>query len=71
MLLLLCEDYSLTFQPLPIARYSWGVNGENENTQASVAKGIRTQALSIESSAFYRRDTTLHITPYNLQFNCG
>ena len=54
------EDYSLTFPPLSIARYSLiqlselGRRGEKNPNFETVAKGIRTQALSIASLAFYR-----------------
>ena len=55
-------DYSITFPPLSIARYSFiqlselGHRGENENAQnfETVAKGIRTRTLLIASPAFYR-----------------
>ena len=67
MLQLLCKYYSLTFPPLSIARYSFiqlrqlGRHGENKNALdfEAVAKGIRTQALSCESPAFYRRASIL------------
>ena len=54
------NDYSLTYPPLSIARYSFiqlsrlRRSEENENAQnETVAKGIGTRALSIASPAFY------------------
>ena len=56
------NDYSLTFPPLPIARYSFiqlcelERHGENGNVQTSkrYQRGIRTRAPLIASPAFYR-----------------
>ena len=68
------DDYSLTCPPLSIAKYSFIPVGEW--TEASgrerkcpnfetVAKGIRTRALSIASLAFYHWATALHIPCYD------
>ena len=52
------EDYSLIFQPLSIARYSFiklrelGCHGDNDTSL--LRNGIRTLALVIASLAFYR-----------------
>ena len=56
------EDYSLTFPPLCIARYSFiqlselGCPGENENAQTLkwYQRGIQTGTLSIASPELYR-----------------
>ena len=62
------EDYSLTFPPLSISRYSFiqlselGHRGENENAQTSkrYQREDSNPALSITSPACYRRVTALH-----------
>ena len=43
-----------------------GVNEENENAQTSkrYQRGIRTQAHTIASPAFYHRATALHVVVY-------
>ena len=55
------NDYSLTFPPLSIARYSFiqlsrlrhREENENDHNSKRLQRGIRTRALSIASPAFY------------------